>query len=112
MSMTRLRLAAAPFAIGYSCAYAVVFAYDWPLFIYFPLVGEWYWGGEILPEKGPGMAWYGLMASAAIAGAVFAALLPSRLSERLTNHPWSNYLWVFPLASMLVSVFLLRQLLF
>lgn len=108
MSMSRFKFAAAPFLIGYSCAYAFVFANDWPLFVYFPLVDEWHWDGDGLSGKGPEMAWYGLMANAAIAGSFLAALLPPSLSERLAR----NYLWVFPVGSMLVSVFLLRQLLF
>lgn len=109
MSMSRFRFAATPFLIGYCCAYAVVFAMNWPLFVYFPLVGEWHWGAaEGLSGKGPGMAWYGLIASAAIAGGILAAVTPPSLSERLTR----NYLWVFPVGCMLVSVFLLRQLLF
>jgi len=54
------------------------------------------------------MAWYGLMANAAIFAGIVTAVIPPRLSERLTG----NYLWVFPVGSMLVSVYLLRRFLF
>ena len=106
--MSRFKFAAGPFLILYCLGYAVVFAKDWPLFVYYPLVDEWYWGASALSGKGPGMAWYGLMANAAIFAGIVTAVIPPRLSERLTG----NYLWVFPVGSMLVSVYLLRRFLF
>jgi len=106
--MSRFKFAAAPFLILYCSAYACVFANNWPLFTYYPLVREFTWGPTALSGKGPAMGWYGLIATAGIFAGIVTILIPPRLSERLAG----NHLWVFPVASMLVSVFLLRRFLF
>jgi hypothetical protein len=106
--MNRFKFAGTPFAIAYCGAYAVAFAQDWPLFTYYPLTGEWFWGAAKIAGKGPAMAWYGLMGFAVLVATVAALLIPLRLAERLTV----NALWVFPVGCMLVSVYLLRNLLF
>ena len=103
--MSSLRFSPAVFLIAFCCAYAVVFALDLPLFRYYPLQGEFAWGHVALPDAGPLMAWYGLLASAGIVAAVPAVLVPERIGERLLR----GYLWLFPGALMLVCMFLLRR---
>jgi hypothetical protein len=106
--MSRIRFAPGSFVVAYCCVYVFCFANDWPMFRYYPLHGDFTWGKQVLKGVGPAMAWYGLMANAAVAAIVVAVLLPQRAVDRL----FRNFLWLFPVAAMLVSVFLLRRFLF
>lgn len=103
--MNKLHISPAAFLVVFCCTYACVFAANWPLFLYYPLHGEFFWGHQVRPGIGPAMAWYGLMANAAIAALVLSICVPARLSVALLR----NYLWTFPIATMLVAVFLLRR---
>ena len=104
--MSTPRFAPTTFAIVFCCTYAAVFAMNSPLFLYYPLHGDFRWGMHPLTGAGPAMAWYGLMAKAAIVAGVAAICIPERWSSRL----FRNWVWLFPIATMLVCVFLLRQL--
>ena len=103
--MIESRLASPVFTVAFCCTYALVFALNWPLFLYYPLHGDFVWGWRVLQGQGPAIVWYGFMADAVIAGLVASVCLPSRaVASRLRN-----YLWLFPCAAMLVCVFLLRH---
>ena len=104
--MNKLRFGPTTFAIVFCCIYAVVFAINSPLFLYYPLHGEFHWEPQATTGAGPEMAWYGLMAKAAIVAAVAAICVPDRLLGKM----FRNFVWLFPTATMLVCVFLLRQL--
>jgi hypothetical protein len=115
--MSKPRFAPAVFMVAFCFAYACVFAMNWPLFSYYPLHGQFTWGHHVLQgvpagdvtaaaaPVGPAMAWYGLMASAGIAAALVALIVPDRAIDRVLR----NYLWLFPCAAMLTCVFLLRH---
>ena len=103
--MSKPRFAPAVFMVAFCFAYACVFAMNWPLFSYYPLHGQFTWGHHALQGMGPAMAWYGLMASAGIAAALVALIVPDRAIDRVLR----NYLWLFPCAAMLTCVFLLRH---
>jgi len=98
--------APATFMIAFCIAYGTVFATDFPLFRYYPLHGDFNWGSPVLKGVGPAMTWYGLMANAAMGATLAAVLVPDRAVERL----FRNYLWLFPVATMLLCLFLLRKL--
>ena len=102
----KLRFGPIAFAIGFCCAYAIAYWNNLPLFLYYPLHGDFTWGTHVLNAAvaGPGMAWYGFMADATIVALILALLVPDRLFDRLLR----NYLWVFPCASMATCVYLLR----
>ncbi|HVZ27495.1 MAG TPA: hypothetical protein VG798_02470 [Rhizomicrobium sp.] len=97
------------FGIAFSLAYAVAFWFNQPLFLYYPLHGDVTlgpFGAAALKNAGPSMAWYGLMVDAGIAATILAFLIPGAAVERV----FRNYLWLFPVAAMLVCVYLLRNL--
>lgn len=102
--MKGMRLSPAVFMIVYSIAYAVLLARDWPLFRYYPLERTVSWGTQIVTDRGPHMAWYGLMAGAAIIALPLALLLHARDGAR-----WVQHAWVFPGAALLVVVFVMRE---
>ena len=103
--MTATRFSAATFTVAFCIAYVVVFAMNLPLFLYWPLHGDWTWGGAELQSAGPAMAWYGLMANAAVAAVLAAFIVPDALAVRLLG----NRVWLFPVAAMGACLFLLRQ---
>jgi len=102
-----LRFSPPAFTIAFCCTYAIVFAKNWPLFLYYPLHGNFVvWGQPTLKNDGPAMAWYGLMANAGIVALLAAIFVPARLVDL----PLRRYAWLFPVGAMVVCVFLLRHL--
>jgi hypothetical protein len=97
--------APATFMMVFCCAYAFVFAMDWPLFRYYPLHDDFNWGPRVQKGVGPAVAWYGLMCSAGIVAFFAAICVPDRAVDAL----FRNYLWAFPCAAMLICLFLLRH---
>ena len=92
------------FSLVFALAYAAAFWFNQPLFLYYPLHGDFTWGAAVKPNAGPAMAWYGLMADSFIAASVLALIIPDRVVDRL----FRNYLWLFPCAAMLICLYLLR----
>lgn len=92
------------FSVAFCCAYAAAFALNLPLFLYYPLHGDWTWGLRPLSAAGPAMAWYGLMADAGLAGALTAIAVPDRALAAVGNR-----VWPFACAAMLTCGFLLRH---
>ena len=102
------------FAVGFALFYAPAYSFttgdagfSWPLFTYFPSVGDY---GEVHPglvagsdTLGPPMWWYGWIASSLIAGLVFAGI-SMVLPEKATMRIWSTLVWVAPI---LAFIFLL-----
>lgn len=91
------------FSIGLCLAYMPVFTFDWPLFLYYPLHGA-FSRTALGPESGPAMHWYGLMATAALAGLV-AALIgrDSWIAEGARR-----WLWLVPALTMIEILYPLR----
>lgn len=93
------------FTIVYSPLYALSFAYDLQLFVYYPAIGEFSWTAQPA-TSGPPINWYGWMATAAIGGlaaAVVGTMLPERWGTRLA--PLS---WLAPVTAMAVLTYLAR----
>jgi|GEM_PF-1196889 len=98
------RFSPTAFMAAYCIAYSVALALDLPLFIYYPLGGDFVWGPHPAQGLGPGMAWYGIMADALIAAVVAALVVPQGWIDRLLRH-WA---WVIPVVAMLVSIWFMR----
>jgi hypothetical protein len=93
------------FSVAFCAAYVAAFALNAPLFSYYPLPGTFVWGGRVLPDAGPSMAWYGLMATAAAVALPLAAVLPERwILARVRRG-----LWLVPCAAILACAWLLRH---
>jgi hypothetical protein len=104
----KIRLSPVTFTVVYCISYIAVLALDAPLFRYYPAVKQFAWEWQLLEGVGPAMAWYGLMASAALVALGAATVVPSQpIAARLRN-----YLWCVPLAAVLGCVFLMRQFFF
>lgn len=99
-----LRFSPAAFMLAYCLAYVVAVAADLPAFRYYPLTGHLNWGPGAVKGAGPGMAWYGVMAEAGLAGLVAAVVLPDRWLQR----PFWNVLWIIPVGALAALVFLMR----
>lgn len=101
----KLRFSPIAFMVAYCVVYGLTLFKDFPMFRYFPLHGDFHWGAGKVPGIGPAMAWYGLMAYAALAGLVAGFVVPNSWLDR----PLRNLTWVFPVATMLLSVFLMKK---
>jgi hypothetical protein len=106
--MKKWHISPPAFLVAFCCTYAGLLAKNWPLFLYYPLHGDFFWGHQLAKGIGPAMAWYGLMASAGLVALGVSICVPPRLSAAL----FRNYLWIFPIAAMLIAVFVLRRLFF
>jgi hypothetical protein len=101
----KLRFAPITFMVVFCSVYAFAFWENMPMFLYYPLHGNFNWGPVALKGNvGPAMAWYGLMADAGTIALVLAFCIPNRWLDRLLR----DYLWAFPCGAMLVCVYLLR----
>lgn len=96
------------FSVVYCIAYIVVLSMDAPLFKYYPQSGQFSWGSRSLQGVGPAMAWYGLMANAAIAGLLAGLVVRDEKLAGLLR----NQLWLFLLAAMIGCLYLMRHFFF
>lgn len=102
--MKGIRVSWSAFSVVYSFTYIVVLYVDAALFRYYPQVGKWVWGWQPLADAGPVMAWYGLMASAALVA------LPMAILWRAVQlrSPLQGMAWVPGVLAMLGCVYLMR----
>ncbi|MFO0334702.1 MAG: hypothetical protein ACK53C_06645 [Pseudomonadota bacterium] len=92
------------FTVGFCVAYPLVFARDWALFLYYPVSGRFHWGNAA-QDVGPPMHWYGLVATAALAGLVVAMVgRDAWLTPRVLR--WAT---LTPCIAMFGALILLRQ---
>lgn len=93
------------FSVLFCLAYIAVYGAEKPLFRYYPVSREFAWGAtDSAVHVGPGMAWYGLMASAAVI-ALFGAFLVKDdwVAARLKSTQW-----VFPYVAVAACLYFLR----
>lgn len=105
MKQERLPVFVVTFAAVYAAAYYVVLYYNWPLFSYGPLVGEWTLFNHAA-SSGPTMYWYGWIVSSAlvaVAVALIVAWLPGNPARRL----WTGLAWLVPLGAIAAIAHLL-----
>ena len=62
----RLRFSPITFMLAYCLVYIAALLWDLPAFRYYPLHGQLSWGPTVVKGLGPAMAWYGIMAEAAL----------------------------------------------
>ncbi len=92
------------FSILYCIAYVVVLSQDWPLFLYYPEENAFAWGWNLLEDVGPGITWYGLMATASLIALPVSLLIPGKvLLQRL-----DGFLWLIVVGAMIGCVYLMR----
>lgn len=98
------------FSIAFAVLYVVSMDNNWALFTYLPRVREFHALAYLppTPRAGPGMYWYGWLATSAI-GAVVVAALAAVVPAPGAARRWSGLTWAVPLAALAVIVFLLRS---
>jgi hypothetical protein len=100
-----LRFSRAAFSVGFCIAYLVVFACNWPLFFYDPVLRTFSHAASTDPNAGPAIAWYGLVSSAALLATLFAVVVSDEWLLRVLRRA----LWLFPVISLAGAVLLLRK---
>lgn len=98
------------FAVAYAILYVLAVEYNWALFTYHPLTGEFHWL-IIRATEGPSMFWYGWMVTAGL-GALLIAAIVSFLPAAITSRVSVSLSWSVPVAVMFVFVYLMRDFFF
>lgn len=88
------------FAPSFALAYGALYAMKRPVFIFYPLRGEFALE-RLGTEYGPGMLWYGWLTAGLLAGAAAMAIVPPRLAARAPP----AVTWLVVLVAMLLIVF-------
>lgn len=86
------------FSFTFGAAYAATLYFDCPLFRYYPLVQRFSWKALADPLFGPGMSWFGWIATAAIVAAIVTPLIPKRMGDRIP----AGMFWIV-MAAMLAA---------
>jgi hypothetical protein len=86
------------FSMVFAVSYALCFYFNWPMFAFYPQVGEFHLSPNLDTELGPPILWYGWLATAALAAAVGAVIVPRKLAGRL----WPGLAWAVPGATIVV----------
>ena len=93
------------FSALFCLAYVGFYGFEKPLFRYYPVNGEIAWGAaDAAVHVGPGMAWYGLMSSAALVALVGAFLV----KDDWMAARFKSLQWVFPYGAVAVCLYYLR----
>src|ERR1700694_1110068 len=66
------------FSLVACIAYTLAYYFDWPLFQYYLEENRFHFTVQP-PSSGPPILWYGWLATAVLAGAAFALVVPRRL---------------------------------
>jgi hypothetical protein len=85
------------FSMLFAVIYSLCFYFNWPMFAYYPQVNEFHLSTELQNQLGPPILWYGWLATAALASAVVAVVIPRRVAGRLPP----NLAWAVPGAMIL-----------
>jgi len=98
------------FSVAFAVLYVLSMDNNWALFTYLPRSREFYplVFTPPTPRIGPGMYWYGWLATSAIGAAIVAAAASCGPASWAGRH-WSSLAWAVPLAVILVIVYILRS---
>lgn len=96
------------FSLMFGSVYTLAVIYNWPLFFYFPAVKQFSLHDLPLATFGPGMSWFGWIATAALAAILAAVIFPLILPKRWIDQMPPRIFWLVPLA-MLIGGFFREQ---
>ena len=90
--------------------YLVADVYRLPMFTFFPAVNEFYWGWVAMNDDlGPGMYWYGWLATALLVSAAVSVISARAISP--SNRFWKIIacnLWMLPIALLIPLIVSLK----
>jgi hypothetical protein len=82
------------FSILFGVLYMVCFYMEWALFWFYPQTMRFYL--RATPQDGAAIQWYGWMATAGLASAAIAFVVPKTLADRLGD----TWVWFVPAAAI------------
>ncbi len=90
--------------------YLVADIYRLPLFTYFPAVNEFHWGWVAMnDELGPGMYWYGWIATAFFVSGFMSVVVVRGVSPDSRVWGWvARNLWVLPIVLLVPLIISLK----
>ena len=86
------------FSATFGVVYALCFYFNWPLFAFYPQVNEAHFSSQLIETAGPPILWYGWLATAGLASAAAALIVPRGISDRF----WNGWAWIVPAAVVVV----------
>ncbi len=96
------------FSLIFGGVYTLAVIYNLPLFYYFPAVKQFSLHDLPLESFGPGMSWFGWIATAALSAVIAAVVFPPLLPKRWMDQLPLGVFWLVPLA-MLIGGFFREQ---
>jgi len=84
------------FTLLFGPLYVICFYVDIALFRYYPETAEFHW--RMTQNAGPAILWYGWLATAALASAAVAVIVPRAVTARLRR----GWAWLVPAAVIVV----------
>lgn len=87
------------FSLAASIAYTLAYYFNWPLFVYYPLVNQLHITRQAATDGFP-ILWYGWLATAVLVGLIAGWLLP----RRWTRHLPFDLAWIVPVV-LIVAAF-------
>jgi hypothetical protein len=103
VAYTRTSAASIVFSMTFGVVYALCFYFNWALFAYYPQVNEVHFSSQI-EANGPPILWYGWLATAALASAAMAVIVPRSVIARL----WRGWAWLVP-AAVVVAILIYEK---
>ncbi len=95
-----VRFSPITFLATYCLGYSLELIYDAPLFRYYPLHNLLTWGPDHVSGHGPAIVWYGILANALFVSTLTAFVLSDRWLDRV----FRNFVLVFPILAMGLSI--------
>ena len=93
------------FSLVFGIVYTLAVIYNLPLFYYFPAVKQFTLHDLPLETFGPGMSWFGWIATGALAATFAAVSCPLLLPKRWVDQLPLGVFWLVPLAMLLGGFF-------
>jgi hypothetical protein len=87
------------FALVGAIGYVLAYAFNWPVFAYYPLIKEFHFAHTLPASAGPAMLYYGWITTAAIAALILALVVPRSIAAKL----WPGLGWLVPLVLILYT---------
>ena len=88
------------FSMLFGVVYTICFYYNWALFRYYPVLGQWYRASQPPAEAGPAILWYGWLAEAFVISLVISLAVPRKLAARIS----ADAAWIVPAALILAII--------
>lgn len=93
------------FSIVFGAVYTMFFHYNWAPFKYYPAISKLTLENLPIADAGPAILWYAWLLSALVITLPITLLFPRKLADKL----WDGWVWIGPVAVIVVMLFFEKQ---